>query len=172
MENQVCIITAGVRRIPKMMEIFRILDEMELLLKGSKKMALSGGKSLVETNRFLDRVDRIRAILPEELETAKIVLAERERIVNEACAEASQYMEQSKNEVARLVDDSEITRNAMNVAQEIIAKGERVSQQIRQDADEYADGVLGHIEFVLRKGLYTVVQGRDQIRLEMRDNDN
>jgi Fe2+ transport system protein B len=155
-----------------MMEIFRILDEMELLLKGSKKMPMSGGKSLVETNRFLDRVDRIRAILPEELETAKIVLAERERIVNEACAEASQYMEQSKNEVARLVDDSEITRNAMNVAQEIIAKGERVSQQIRQDADEYADGVLGHIEFVLRKGLDTVVQGRDQIRLEMRDSDN
>lgn len=155
-----------------MMEIFRILDEMELLLKGSKKMPLSGGKSLVETNRFLDRVDRIRAILPEELETAKIVMAERERIVNEACAEASQYMEQSKTEVARLVDDNEITRNAMNVAQEIIAKGERAAQQIRQDADEYADGVLGHIEFVLRKGLDTVVQGRDQIRLEMKDNNN
>lgn len=155
-----------------MMEIFRILDEMELLLKGSKKMPLSGGKSLVETNRFLDRVDRIRAILPEELETAKILLAERERIVNEACAEASHYVEQSKTEVARLVDDSEITRNAMNVAQEIIAKGERVAQQIRQDADEYADGVLAHMEFVLRKGLDTVVQGRDQIRLEMQDSDN
>ena len=35
-----------------MMEIFRILDEMELLLKGSRKMPLSGGKSLVETSRF------------------------------------------------------------------------------------------------------------------------
>jgi Fe2+ transport system protein B len=155
-----------------MMEIFRILDEMELLLKGSRKMPLSGGKSLVEANRFLDRVDRIRAILPEELETAKILLAERERIVNEACSEASQYIEQSKSEVARMVDDNEITRNAMNVAQEIIAKGERVSSQMRQDADEYADGVLGHIEFVLRKGLDTVVQGRDQLRLEMKDDDN
>jgi len=154
-----------------MMEIFRILDEMELLLKGSRKMPLSGGKSLVETNRFLDRVDRIRAILPEELETAKVLLSERERIVHEACAEANEYMEQSKNEVARMVDDSEITRNAMNVAEGIVAKGEEVSQQIRRDAEEYADGVLSHIEFVLRKGLDTVVQGRDQLRMDLRDDD-
>ena len=68
-----------------------------------------------------------------------------------------------------MVDDSEITRNAMNVAEEIIAKSERVSQQIRQDAEEYADGVLGHIEYVLRKGLDTVVQGRDQIKIEIED---
>ncbi|MEA4926508.1 MAG: ATPase [Syntrophomonadaceae bacterium] len=155
-----------------MMEIFRILDEMEIMLKGSKKMPMSGGKSLVEVNRFLDRVDRIRAILPEELETARLLLVERDRIVNEACAEASEYMEQSKSEAARMVDDNEITRNAMNVAQEIIAKGERVSQQIRKDAEEYADGVLGHMEFVLRKGLDAVVQGRDQLKLEIEDEDS
>lgn len=153
-----------------MMEIFRILDEMELLLKGSKKMPFTGGKSLVETNRFLDRVDRIRAILPEELETAKQLISEKDRIVNEAFSEANQYIEQYKNEAARMVDDSEITRNAMNVAEEIIAKSERVSQQIRRDAEEYADGVLGHIEYVLRKGLDTVVQGRDQIKIEIEDN--
>lgn len=152
-----------------MMEIFRILDEMELLLKGSKKLPLTGGKSLVETNRFLDRVDRIRAILPEELESARQLLSEKDRIVNEAFSEANQYVEQYRSEAARMVDDSEITRNAMSVAEEIIAKGERVSEQIRRDAEEYADGVLGHIEYVLRKGLDTVVQGRDQIRIQTED---
>lgn len=151
-----------------MMEIFRILDEMELLLKGSRKVPLTGGKSLVEANRFLDRVDRMRAILPEELETAKLLLADRERIVHEACTQAETYMEQSKHEAARMVDDNEITRNAMSVAQEIVNKGEEVAAQIRRDAEEYADGVLSHIEFVLRKGLDTVVQGRDQLNM---DND-
>jgi vacuolar-type H+-ATPase subunit H len=154
-----------------MMEIFRILDEMELLLKGSRKVPFSGGKSLVETNRFLDRVDRIRAILPEELETAKKLIADRERIVHEACAEANQYMEKSINEAARMVDDNEITRNAMNIAEDIVSQGEEVASQIRRDAEEYADGVLGHMEYVLRKGLETVVQGRDQIRLELRKDE-
>jgi vacuolar-type H+-ATPase subunit H len=153
-----------------MMEIFRILDEMELLLKGSRKMPLSGGKCLVETNRFLDRVDRIRAILPEELETAKLLLAERDKIVSEACLEANQYVEQTKHEAARMVDDNEITRHAMSVAEDIVARGEKVAEQIRRDAEEYADGVLGQIEYVLRKGLDSVVQGRDQLRLDLRDD--
>jgi len=152
-----------------MMEIFRILDEMELLLKGSKKMPLTGGKSLVEANRFLDRVDRIRAILPEELETAKLLLSEKDKIVSDAFYEANEYIEQYKSEAARMVDDSEITRNAMSVAEEIVAKSERVAEQVRRDAEDYADGVLGHIEYVLRKGLETVVQGRDQIKLQTED---
>jgi len=130
-------------------------------------MPLSGGKSLVETNRFLDRVDRIRAILPEELETAKLLLSEREKIVHDAFAEADEYVEQSKSQAARLVDDSEITRNAMSAAEEIIAQGEQVSDQIRRDAEEYADGVLSHVEYVLRKGLEAVVEGRDQLKAEI-----
>lgn len=154
-----------------MMEIFRILDELELLLKGSRKVPLTGGKSIVETSRFLDRVDRIRAILPEELETAKLIMAEKERIVSEACAEADQYVEHSKHHVARLVDDNEITKNAMGVAEEIIARGEEIALQIRKDADEYADGVLSHMEIVLRKGLETVAQGRDDIKEAMHNND-
>lgn len=154
-----------------MMEIFRILDELELLLKGSRKMPLTGGKSLVETSRFLDRVDRIRAILPEELETAKLIMAEKDRIVSDACAEADQYVEHSKHRVARLVDDSEITRNAMGVAEEIVVRGEEMATQIRRDANEYADGVLSHMEIVLRKGLETVVQGRDDIRQALDNND-
>ncbi len=152
------------------MEIFRILDEMELLLKGSKKVPLMGGKSLVDTDRFLDRLDRMRAILPEELELARSLLSDKERIVNEACAEADQYIEQYKSEAARMVDDNEITRNAMSVAEEIVANSENIAQQIRQDADDYADGVLGQIEYVLRKGLDTVVRGREQIKLE-KEND-
>ncbi|HZK86815.1 MAG TPA: ATPase [Syntrophomonas sp.] len=154
-----------------MMEIFRILDELELLLKGSRKVPLTGGKSIVETSRFLDRVDRIRAILPEELETAKLIMAEKERIVSEACAEADQYVEHSKHHVARLVDDNEITRNAMAAAEGIIDRGEEIALQIRRDANEYADGVLSHMEIVLRKGLETVAQGRDDIREALQNDD-
>ncbi|NLV21356.1 MAG: ATPase [Syntrophomonadaceae bacterium] len=154
-----------------MMEIFRILDELELLLKGSRKVPLTGGKSMVETSRFLERVDRIRAILPEELETAKLIMAEKERIVSEACAEADKYLEHSKSHIAQLVDDSEITRSAREAAEEIIARSEEIATQIRRDADEYADGVLSHMEIVLRKGLDTVIQGRDDIREGLSNND-
>lgn len=154
-----------------MMEIFRILDELEMMIKDSKKMPFSGSKAVIESNRFLDRLDRIRAILPEELETARILIDQKDRIVHEACAEAEKFMEQSKDKVARMVDDNEITRNAMSVAEEIVNKAEQVSLEIRRDANEYAEGVLSHMEIVLRRGLEAVTQGKDELREALRNND-
>ncbi|HHV15639.1 MAG TPA: hypothetical protein GXX58_03580 [Gelria sp.] len=147
-----------------MMEIFRILDELELMIKDSKKVPLSSGKVMIESHRFLDRVDRLRAILPEELETARLIMSEKERIVQEACAQADEYMEQSKDHVARMVDDNEITRNAMQMGEEIIARAEETAQEIHRDINEYADGVLSHMEIVLKKGLEAISQGKQEIR--------
>lgn len=147
-----------------MMEIFRILDELELMIKDSKKVPLSSGKVMIESHRFLDRVDRLRAILPEELETARLIMSEKERIVKEACAQADDYLEQSKDHVARMVDDNEITRNAMQMGEEIIARAEEMAREIRRDVNEYADGVLSHMEIVLKKGLEAISQGKQEIR--------
>ncbi len=147
-----------------MMEIFRILDELELMIKDSKKVPLSSGKVMIESHRFLDRVDRLRAILPEELETARLIMSEKERIVKEACAQADEYMEQSKHHVARLVDDSEITKEAMQMGEEIVVRAEEMAREIRRDANEYADGVLSHMEIVLKKGLEAISEGKQEIR--------
>ena len=147
-----------------MMEIFRILDELELMIKDSKKVPLSSGKVMIESHRFLDRVDRLRAILPEELETARLIMSEKERIVKEACAQADEYMEQSKHHVARLVDDSEITKEAMQMGEEIVVRAEEMAREIRRDVNEYADGVLSHMEIVLKKGLEAISQGKQEIR--------
>lgn len=147
-----------------MMEIFRILDELELMIKDSKKVPLSNGKVMIESYRFLDRVDRLRAILPEELETARLIMSEKERIVKEACAQADEYLEQSKDHVARMVDDNEITKNAMQMGEEIIARAEEMAREIRRDVNEYADGVLSHMEIVLKKGLEAISQGKEEIR--------
>jgi hypothetical protein len=44
-------------------------------------------------------------------------------------------MEVPKTRFARLVDENEITKNAMRMAEEIIAKAEQVAKDIRKDAD-------------------------------------
>lgn len=149
------------------MEIFRILDELELMVKDSKKIPLSSGKVVIDPNRFLDRIDRIRAILPEELDTARALLRDKERIVEEACAQAEQYVEHTRGEAARLLDENEITRNAMQMADEIIARAQQVSREMRQDANDYAEGVLTHMEIVLRRGLEAISLGKEELRHSM-----
>ncbi len=154
-----------------MMGIFRILDELELLIKEGKRIPFSNGKVLVEAQGFLERLDRIRAILPEEVETARQVVAEKDRIIQEACVSAEEYMEQYRNKVARMVNESEITKNAMEMAEEIVAKAEKIALEIRKDANEYADEVLTHMEIVLKKGLDVIYEGKNEIREALKEND-
>lgn len=154
-----------------MMEIFRILDEMELMIKNSKRVPLSNGKAIIEAHIFLDRLDRIRAVLPEELDEARLLLSEKDRIVQKACAEAGEYLEDTKSQVARMIDESEITKNAMSLAEDIVSKAEQVANEIRRDANEYADGVLSHMEIVLNKGLDAIRRGRDDIQDALEKGD-
>jgi BMFP domain-containing protein YqiC len=149
------------------MEIFKILDELEAMVKESKKMPFSNTKVVVESDLLLDRVDRLRAVLPEELETARLIMSEKQRIIKEACGQADEYLEQSKDRVARMMDDSEITKSALRMSEEILAKAEEVAREIRAEANEYAENMLNHMEIVLKKGLENISKGKEEIRLEI-----
>ncbi|MGI6468872.1 MAG: ATPase [Syntrophomonadaceae bacterium] len=150
-----------------MMEVFKILDELESLVRKSKKMPFSNTKVVVESDLLLDRVDRLRAVLPEELETARLIIAEKQRIIKEACGQADEYLEQSRERVSRMIDENEITRNAMKMSEEILAKAEEVAKEIRAEANEYAENLLNHMERVLKKGLENISQGKEELRMEM-----
>lgn len=153
-----------------MMEIFRVLDDMESMLKDSKKLPLSSGKNIVDSNDFMERIERLRIILPEELETARLVISEKDRIIKEAYSQADQYVDESRHKVARMVDDNEITRNAMKMAEEIVQRAEAVAADIRREANQYAEQILAHIETVLNRSLETVTSGKEELRREI-DND-
>ncbi len=150
-----------------MMEIYRILDDLELMVKEGKKVPLSSGKIVIDSNDFLDRLDRIRAIMPEELETARLVISEKERIIKDACHQADQYVDESRDKVARMVDDNEITRNAVKMAEDIVNRAEEVASDIRKEANEYAKQILTHVEMVLNRSLDTISQGKDELRREI-----
>jgi len=154
-----------------MMEIFRLIDEIELLIKESRKFPFSSEKVIIDSNRFLERLDRLRAVLPEELEEARQLLEQKENIVRSAYAEAESYVEASRDKVARLLDQNEITQNAMSIADDIISKSKKVAAEIRKDADDYAQEVLTHVEMVLKRGLEAVLEGKEALRNSEDDED-
>lgn len=152
------------------MEILRILDELEDVIRGSKKVPFTSG-SIIDADRFLDRIDKIRAILPEDIMTAKLLVNEKERIIGEAYEEAQKFVEKSKDTVSRMVDENEITRQARIKAEEIIADADQTAKEIRRDANEYAEGILMHMEIVLKKAVDTVSMGKYEIRQGIEEDD-
>ncbi len=150
-----------------MMEIYRILDDLESMVRDGKRLPLASGKIIIDSNDFLDRIDRIRAIMPEELETARLVISEKERIIKEAFQQADQYVDESRDKVARMVNDNEITRNAVKMSEDIVNHAEHVATDIRNEANEYAKQILTHIEMVLNRSMDTISQGKEELRREI-----
>ena len=94
--------------------------------------------------------DRIRAILPR-IRDSQASIREGEDSEGGLRGGGNRYGT-IQDHVARMVDDNEITRNAMKVGR-YNSQAEQVAQDIRRDADDYADGLLSHMEIVLKKGL-------------------
>ncbi|NLV17042.1 MAG: hypothetical protein GXY50_07535 [Syntrophomonadaceae bacterium] len=144
------------------MEIIKLLDEIEEEIKGAKRMPMTA-KLLLEPEGILERLDRIRAVLPEEIEAAQMVISERERIFEEAKKEARYILDDSKYQASRLVSDDEITRNANQIAEEMLLRTDEAAREIRGSADEYAENLLKYLQSIITESLNSVNQGLKEI---------
>lgn len=142
--------------------IFEILDEMEEYVQNSKKVPITG-KILISENLLLDFLDRIRNMLPEEIHRAKLLSKEREQIIQEARVEADRILNSVKEQIDRLACESEVAKQAQNMADEIIANAKRVAKEIKNGATEYADEVLRQLEESINKSLSIVQQARGEL---------
>ncbi len=140
------------------MEIIMLLDELEDEIKNAKRMPLIA-KALIDADYVLEKLDRIRAVLPEEIQTAIKIIDERDRIFEDARRESKYILEDTRFQAAKMISNDEITRNASQVAEEMINKSKALSQEIREGANKYAIELLTYLEKVLNESLKSVEQG-------------
>jgi len=70
-----------------------LIDELEDALAEGRRVFF-GGRLLVDEERILDIIDRMRVAVPEELKQARRVITEQERLIGEAQAHVRQAMEE------------------------------------------------------------------------------
>ena len=145
------------------MELLNILNELEELIEESPKVPMTR-RIMVDENRILDYLDRIRTSLPEEIRQAKWLVKERDKVLTESKKEAQRMLEDVNRQIEQKAEGSEIARQAETIAQQTVQKAEEVSSQIRQGAREYADDILMGLEDKLSKMLDEIQQGRNELR--------
>lgn len=145
------------------MDLLSALNELEELIESSGKIPLTK-KVMVEEDRILDLLDRIRTTIPEEIRQAKWVIQEREKVLNDSQKEAMRIMEDAKKQVEIRADDSEVARQAKVVAEEIVAKAEAVAREMREGARGYADEILANLQESLGKIFNQIEQGRSELK--------
>lgn len=144
-------------------KIENLLRELEETVSGASRIPLTG-KVLVDGDTVLEYVDKIYAVLPEELKQAKQVLDQSDKLLESVESQGKRIMEEARQEASMLVQQSQIVRDAQIQAEEIIIRAEQAASELRNEAVSYADDVLKQLELNLEKASYALKKSRDDLK--------
>lgn len=111
------------------------------------------GRLIVDEERILDIIDRLRVAVPEEIKGARRVLQERERILNEAHTTVREAM--SEQGLLQAVEDER---------QQLVHSAEQEAALIRAGADDYARQVLEELAGRLDRFQQSVRNGLESLK--------
>jgi len=144
------------------MNIEHILEELENLLLEAPRVPFTN-KRMIEEDDLARLLDELREALPGEVIEAKHIISDRQRILEDAQREAQNIVDQGKNYVLKLTDESIITRQAQDQANDMVNQARKTAYELQSDANVYADKVFTHLENNLEKALEVIRQGHASI---------
>jgi vacuolar-type H+-ATPase subunit H len=147
------------------MDILHLVDRMEEIIKGSKRLPF-GSLRLVDERRIWSLLDQMRISIPDEVRRAERVTREKERTIAQAHEEAERIVTLARSEAAQLTAEHVITQAADEQAASIRKRGEQEAGSIRAGADEYAFDVLCKLEQEMKRALTVIENGIRAIQVE------
>lgn len=101
--------------------------------------------------------------LPEELRQARWLLKEREEFLEKMQREGDDIVEAARLRAERMVERTEIVREAQHVAQRTMDDARDEARRLRLEAEDYCDQKLAAFQIVLERTMKTVQSGREKL---------
>jgi chorismate mutase len=152
--------------------IFKIIDSLEGIIKNAWHVPFFSSKVIVDRDQVLEILDRLRVTMPEELADAQRILTLEKSVMQTAEAKAEDYLTEAREQAEKLLDEHVVTAQAVQKSENMLEEARRLARDTRLDADMYADGVLTHMEMVLKRGLEVIRSGRDQLSAVMDEDED
>ena len=119
-------------------------------------MPLSSSHLLNNKDEVIELLEDALERLPDELRQARWLLKEREEFLARTQREADEIVEVARTQAARMVQKTEIVREAQLFAQRTVDKATDEASRLRNEAEDYCDQKLAQFEIVLQRTLKTV----------------
>ena len=145
------------------MTLHATLDTLATTLERATSVPLSAS-CLVHRGELLALVEQARQELPDELDEATALLADREVLLDQADRHARTLLERARRESEVLVDQDTVVTAARERAEEILDAARIEAARLLRDADDYCDRRLAAFEQDLTRTLGQVRRGRDRLR--------
>lgn len=124
-----------------------MIDELEERLAEGRRVPFSG-RLMIDEERILDIIDRMRVAVPEELKHARRIIQERDRLLAEA-----------QERVQQVLEEQGLLAAVEQERQRLLQQVEQEASQVRTGADEYARQVLEDLRERLEQALTHVRNG-------------
>ena len=143
-------------------DLEEVLDHLSALVEDARALPMSAS-CVVHRGEVLDLVDEARRVLPLELADARKVLAERDRLLEQARVQAERLVAQGREEQSSLVEATAVYTRAQAEADRMLEQATDSSEAMRLQTEDYVDAKLANFEVVLSTTLATVQRGRERL---------
>ena len=119
---------------------------------------------VVHRGELLELLDGARNSFPQDFALAQQIIETREQILEEARSSADAVIAHGREEVSRMIEQTEIVAAARDEAKRILAAVEEDARVEREEIEAYIDSRLATLEVILNKTLDVVHRGREKLQ--------
>jgi hypothetical protein len=134
------------------------VERLEAMIANGRKLPLTSNV-VVDQAAALDLVDELRHAVPEEVQSARRINAEGERILERAQQESERIVAKAQEQATFLIDERGLTEAAGAEGRGIVHDALAEAADVRRGSDEYAADVLVHLEGEVVKVLQSIRRG-------------
>jgi F0F1-type ATP synthase membrane subunit b/b' len=144
-------------------DVETILHRVADAIGNARPMPLSASV-MINRDEVLELVEEALSRLPEELRAARWLLREREDFLAKVQREGDDILDAARVRAERMVQRTEVVRNAQHAARQVIDDADAESRRLRHEAEDFCDQKLAQFEIVLDRTIRTVQAGRSRLQ--------
>ncbi len=137
----------------------RVID----LIAGTRTLPLSSSVKLDNKDEVLQMLEDACERLPPEIKQARWMMKERDEHLHKVQREGEDILESARLRAERMVQRTEIVREAGHTARRIVETAVEEASRLRLEAEDYCDQKLAAFEVVLERTAKTVHAGRQKL---------
>lgn len=143
--------------------LLTLLEQIEETISEAPRIPMTD-KVVVDGELLLDMLEQIRFNLPDEVQRAKQIQDDREKLITSGHKDADKIIRQAEEYAKKLIDQHEVTTAAKKEAQKLMDEAQQQAAELRKGADQYAEAILAELADNLRKNLTIVEKGRQKLK--------
>lgn len=142
-------------------DVFELIETLIAEVQEAKSVPLSGNV-IMDREMLIEQLQKLQAILPDELRAARWMVREREAFIARTNEKARDILDKAQTESRRLVGDTYVLGEAVEEANLLVRRAEGDARRMRLESEDDIDSHLSRVETLLTELLGRVHYARDE----------